>query len=162
MATLGTCLWFDSEAEEAAHFYTSIFPGSRILTTTRYPEGEPSPSGKPAGSVMTVEFELDGRRYTGLNGGPHFTFSEAVSIVVRADDQAESDRYWEALRADGGEPGPCGWLKDRFGLSWQVYPAELETLMADPDPRRAQAASAVMMTQGRIDLGPIREAADAA
>lgn len=158
MATIGTCLWFDDQAEEAARFYTSVFPRSRIVSVTAYPA--PAPSEKPVGSTMTVEFELDGRPFTGLNGGPQFTFTEAVSIVVRAADQAESDRYREALLAEGGQAGPCGWLKDRFGLSWQVYPAELDALTTDPDPARAARAFQAMLGQSRIDLDAVRAAAD--
>lgn len=158
MATLGTCLWFDDQAEEAARFYTSLFPRSRIVSVNAYPTQ--TPSEKPVGSTMTVEFELDGRPFTALNGGPEFRFTEAVSIVVRADDQAESDRYWDALQADGGQPLPCGWLKDRFGLAWQVYPAELDELTTDPDTGRAARAFQAMLTQTRIDLAAVREAAD--
>ncbi|HSP59540.1 MAG TPA: VOC family protein [Ornithinimicrobium sp.] len=158
MITLGTCLWFDDEAEEAARFYTSVFPRSRIVSITTYPVE--TPSEKPVGSTMTVEFELDGRPFTALNGGPQFTFTEAVSLVVRTDDQAGTDRCWEALLADGGQPGPCGWLKDRFGLSWQVYPVELDRLMTDPDPDRAARAARAMLAQSRIDVGAVRAAAD--
>jgi predicted 3-demethylubiquinone-9 3-methyltransferase (glyoxalase superfamily) len=159
MATLGTCLWFDDDAEEAARFYVSVFPGSRVTRTAPYPV--PTPSNKPVGSVMTVEFELDGRPFTALNGGPQFRFTEAVSIEVRTTDQAETDRYWDALLADGGVPGPCGWLTDRFGLSWQVFPEELGALCNDPDPARAARATEEMLTQGKIDLAAIRAAADA-
>jgi predicted 3-demethylubiquinone-9 3-methyltransferase (glyoxalase superfamily) len=158
MATLGTCLWFDDQAEEAARFYTSVFPGSRIVSVNGYPSE--APSDKPVGSTMTVEFELDGRPFTALNGGPEFTFSEAVSIVVRTEDQAETDRYWDALQADGGQPLPCGWLKDRFGLAWQVYPAELDQLTTDPDADRAARAFQAMLTQTRIDIAAVRAAAD--
>ena len=160
MATLGTCLWFDDQAEEAAAFYTSVFPGSRVVAVHRYPA--PTPGNKPVGSVMTVEFELDGRPFTALNGGPQFAFTEAVSMVVRAEDQAESDRYWDALLAGGGEEGPCGWLEDRFGLSWQVYPAELDELTTDPDTARAARAVEEMLTQSRIDVAAVRAAADRA
>lgn len=158
MATLGTCLWFDDQAEEAARFYTSLFPRSRIVSVNAYPAQ--APSEKPVGTTMTVEFELDGRSFTALNGGPEFPFTEAVSIVVRADDQAESDRYWDDLQADGGQPLPCGWLKDRFGLAWQVYPAELDELTTDPDTGRAARAFQAMLTQTRIDLAAVRAAAD--
>ena len=158
MATLGTCLWFDDQAEEAARFYTSVFPGSRIVSVNAYPTE--TPSDKPVGTTMTVEFELDGRPFTALNGGPEFTFTEAVSVTVRTTDQAETDRYWDALLADGGQPGPCGWLKDRFGLSWQVYPAELDELTTDADRGRAARAFQAMLTQGKIDIAAIRAAAD--
>ena len=159
MVILGTCLWFDDQAEEAARFYTSVVPRSRIVAVTQY--AVPTPSDKPVGSTMTVEFELDGHPFTALNGGPRFTFNEAVSIVLRTDDQAETDRLWDALLEGGGEPGPCGWLKDRFGLSWQVYPAELDNLCNDPDPARAAAANNAMLQQSRIDLAEIRAAMEA-
>ncbi|GGK76131.1 VOC family protein [Ornithinimicrobium pekingense] len=158
MTTLATCLWFDDQAEEAARFYTSVFPGSRVVSVNRYP-AQP-PGDKAVGSTMTVEFELDGRPFTALNGGPQFTFTEAVSLVVRTEDQAETDRLWDALLAGGGEPGPCGWLKDRFGLSWQVYPAELDRLTTDPDPARAARAFEAMLTQSKIDVAAARAAAD--
>ncbi|MFP5284066.1 MAG: VOC family protein [Actinomycetes bacterium] len=153
------CLWFDTQAEEAAAFYCSVFPHSTILTVTRYPEGFP---GEP-GTVMTVEFDLDGQRYTALNGGPRFTFSEATSFQIDCADQAEVDYYWDALTADGGEEGQCGWLKDRFGLSWQVVPfALMEKTLADPDPTRAQRAVQALLQQTKIDIAEIQRAADAA
>ena len=158
MVILGTCLWFDDQAEEAARFYTSVVPRSRIVAVTQY--AVPTPSDKPVGSTMTVEFELDGHPFTALNGGPHFTFNEAVSIVLRTDDQAETDRLWATLLEGGGEPGPCGWLKDRFGLSWQVYPARLDELTTDPDPARAARATEAMLQQSRIDIAEIEAAAD--
>lgn len=158
MATLGTCLWFDDQAEEAAAFYTSIFPGSRILETTTY--ATETPGGKAVGSVATVEFELDGHRYTALNGGPHFTPDEAFSIVVRTQDQAETDHFWDALLAGGGQESQCGWLKDRYGLSWQVYPEELDRLTNDPDPQRARRATEAMLAQRKIDIAAVRAAAD--
>ncbi len=158
MLTIGTCLWFDDQAEEAARFYTSVFPGSRIVAVTTYPV--PTPSDKPVGSTMTVEFELDGRPFTALNGGPAFTFNEAVSVVVRTDDQAGTDRIWDALLEGGGQPGPCGWLKDRFGLSWQVYPARLDELTTDPDRERAARATEAMLKQSKIDIAQIEAAAD--
>lgn len=157
MRPISTCLWFDTEGEEAATFYTSLIPDSRITKVTHYTVETPSPH--EIGSVLTVDFELNGRPFQALNGGPQFTFTEAVSIVLPCDSQDESDRYWEALGADG-EFGPCGWLKDRFGLSWQIYPAELDDLFEDPDPARAQAAMTAMLKQSRIDLAEIRAAMD--
>ena len=148
-------LWFDAEAEQAAQFYCSVFPDSRIVSTALYPEGAPG----PAGTVMTVEFELDGQRFVGINGGPQFTFSEAVSFEITCKDQAEVDRYWEAL-TDGGEEGPCGWLKDRFGLSWQVVPEGMDQIFADPDKDRAARAFQAMMTMKKLDIAALREAAD--
>ena len=148
-------LWFDGCAEQAADFYVSVFDDARVVSSTRYPEGSPG----EAGTVMTVEFELRGQRFVGINGGPQFTFSEAVSFQVTCRDQAEVDRYWSAL-GDGGEQGPCGWLKDRFGLSWQVVPDGMDALFADPDPSRAQRAMQAMMSMGKLDLAALQQAAD--
>ncbi len=150
------CLWFDTEGEEAARLYCSLIPNSRILATTPYGEAGP----RPADTVMTVDFELDGRRYVALNGGPDFTFTEAVSFQISCADQAEVDRLWTALVADGGEEGQCGWLKDRFGLSWQIIPQELPELLGDPDPGRSQRAMAAMLQMSRIDVDAVRRAAD--
>jgi predicted 3-demethylubiquinone-9 3-methyltransferase (glyoxalase superfamily) len=148
-------LWFDTDAEEAAAFYTSIFPNSRIGAVARYPEGAPG----PAGSVMTVEFELDGQRFVGINGGPQFPFTEAVSFLITCAGQEELDDYWARL-TDGGEEGPCGWCKDRFGLSWQVVPAGMEEFFADPDPGRVQRAMQAMLGMKKIDIAAMRAAAD--
>jgi predicted 3-demethylubiquinone-9 3-methyltransferase (glyoxalase superfamily) len=151
------CLWFDTEGEEAAEFYCSLIPNSRVTDVTRNGEGGP---GEP-GTVLTVDFELDGRPYVALNGGPQFTFTEAVSFQIACEDQAEVDRYWEVLTADGGEESMCGWVKDRFGLSWQVVPTELPALLGDADPDRAQRAMKAMLSMRKLDIGAIREAADA-
>lgn len=148
-------LWFDTQAEEAAAFYTSVFPNSRVVAVTRYPEGAP----REAGTVMTVEFELDGQRFTAINGGPQFTFDEAVSFAITCETQEEIDRYWDTL-SEGGEEGPCGWLKDRFGLSWQVVPAGMEELFADPDTERQRAAMAAMLQMRKLDIAALRRAAD--
>ncbi len=148
-------LWFDTEAEEAAGFYTSVFKNSRIINVTRYTDAGP----RPAGMVMTVEFELDGQRFVGINGGPEFTFDEAVSFQITCETQDEIDFYWERL-SQGGEEGPCGWLKDRYGLSWQVVPTGMEELFADPDPSRAQRAMQAMLGMGKLDIGVLRSAAD--
>jgi predicted 3-demethylubiquinone-9 3-methyltransferase (glyoxalase superfamily) len=150
-------LWFDTEAEEAAGFYASVFPHSRIVNVAHYTEAGP----RPAGMVMSVEFELDGQRFVGINGGPEFTFDEAVSFQINCEDQEEIDHYWERLSA-GGSEGPCGWLKDRFGLSWQVVPAGMEELFTDPDPARAQRAMAAMLGMGKLDIAALRRAADGA
>lgn len=158
MATLGTCLWYDDQAEEAAQFYVSIFPHSRITRVTPYLAD--TPSGKPVGSVLTVDFELDGRHYTALNGGPAFTFTEAVSIVVHVSGQDEIDHYWHALLEGGGTESQCGWLKDRFGLSWQVAPVELDEILASGDADAARRATEVMLTQRKIELAPIQAAAE--
>jgi predicted 3-demethylubiquinone-9 3-methyltransferase (glyoxalase superfamily) len=148
-------LWFDTEAEEAAELYTSVFKNSRIVGLTHYPEGAP----REAGMVMTVEFELDGQRFVGINGGPEFQFDEAVSFEIKCETQDEVDYYWERL-SDGGEEGQCGWLKDRFGLSWQVVPTGMEELFADPDPERAQRAMAAMLEMGKLDVAELQRAAD--
>jgi predicted 3-demethylubiquinone-9 3-methyltransferase (glyoxalase superfamily) len=152
-----TWLWFDTQGQEAAEFYCALFPNSRITEITRYGDAGP----REAGTVMTVGFELDGREFYALNGGPEFTFSEAISITVRCEDQDEVDRYWDALTADGGEAGPCGWCKDRWGLSWQVVPEALEELTKDPDPERAQRAMKAMLSMGKLDIAALRAAADA-
>ena len=157
--TIYPCLWFDGQAEEAATFYTSLLPDSHVDRLFRSPADTPS---GPAGMVLVVDFTLGGERFQGLNGGPDFTFNEAVSFVIECEDQAEVDRLWEALTADGGEPGPCGWLKDRFGVSWQIVPRELTELMSDPDPERARRATEAMLQMGKIEVEELRRAADAA
>jgi len=150
-------LWFDTEAEAAADFYVSVFPNARVTGVTRYPEDAP----REAGMVMTVEWELDGQPFVGINGGSQFTFSEAVSFQIDCEDQEEIDRYWAALTADGGEPGPCGWLKDKFGLSWQVVPTGMDELLGDgADPERARRAMTAMLKMGKIDVAALRSAAD--
>lgn len=159
MHTFFPCLWFDGKAEEAAAFYASLLPDSHVDRVWRSPAETPS---GPAGMVLTVDFTLLGSRVQGLNGGPEFLFNEAVSFVVECDDQAEVDRLWEALTADGGEPGPCGWLKDRFGLSWQIVPHELNVLLDDPDPERARRAMEAMLQMGKIEVDELRRAADGA
>jgi len=150
-------LWFDTEAEEAAEFYISVFKDSRIVNVAHYTEAGP----RPAGTVMTVEFELNGQRFTGINGGPQFTFDEAVSFQITCVDQEEVDYYWERLSEDG-EEGQCGWLKDRFGLSWQVVPTGMAEVFADPDPGRAQRAMQAMLGMRKIDIAALRRAADGA
>jgi predicted 3-demethylubiquinone-9 3-methyltransferase (glyoxalase superfamily) len=151
-------LWFDTQAEEAAAFYVSVFPNSRVTAVSHYTEAGP----RPAGTVMTVEFELDGRRFVGINGGPEFTFDEAVSFQIDCEDQAEIDRYWTALLAGGGQEGPCGWLKDRFGLSWQVVPKGMHAFFADPDTARVNRAMEAMLGMRKIDIAALERAADAA
>lgn len=159
MPTSYPCLWFDGKAEEAVAFYASILPDTHLDHVWRSPAETPS---GPEGMVLLVDFTLLGNRVQALNGGPDFQFNEAISFVIECDDQAETDRLWEALTADGGEPGPCGWLKDRFGLSWQVFPRELNDLLDDPDKDRARRAMEAMLQQGKIELEEIRRAADAA
>ena len=147
MHKLHPFLWFDGQAHEAAELYVSLFPNSKIGKVTRYPPGSP---GGMDGQVMTVEFELDGQRFTALNGGPHFKFTEAVSFVIDCEDQAEVDRYWDGLIAGGGAPSQCAWLKDRFGLSWQVVPKALPRLMGDPDPAKAGRVVQAMLKMSKI------------
>ena len=140
-------LWFDDQAEEAATFYTSLFPSSRILKVVRRGEG----------SVLTVDFELDGQKFVGLNGGPTYTFTEAVSFVVNCETQEEIDRYWNQL-SEGGKEQPCGWLKDRYGLSWQIVPTVLVELLGDPDPAKSQRVMSALMQMSRIEIEPLRRA----
>ncbi len=155
MAKVFPCLWFDGNAEEAARFYASLVPDSHVDKVWRSPAETPS---GPEGMVLTVDFTLAGQPVQGLNGGPAFSFTEAVSFVIDCDDQAEVDRLWDALTA-GGEPGPCGWLKDRFGLSWQIVPRRLNELLDDPDPGRARRAMEAMLTMKKIDIAAIERAA---
>lgn len=149
------CLWFDGEAEAATAFYVSLLPNSRITAVNRSPVDTPS---GPAGSVLTVQFVLAGREYLALNGGPNFRFTEAVSFMVMTEDQAETDRLWDALLADGGRENACGWLKDRWGLSWQITPRRLMELTTDPNPARAKAAMQAMMDMIKIDIAALDRA----
>jgi predicted 3-demethylubiquinone-9 3-methyltransferase (glyoxalase superfamily) len=166
MQKIATYLWYDKEAEEAASLYVDLFkarPGtpagdSKVLEVSRYTEAGP---GEP-GSAMVVSFELDGQEFIALNGGPQFTFTEAISLFVRCDSQEEVDYFWDALTSNGGEESQCGWLKDRFGLSWQIIPNRLMELIGDPDPSRAQRAMQAMLQMQRIDVAEIERAADAA
>ncbi|WP_134767608.1 VOC family protein [Nocardioides sp. 1609] len=158
MTSISPCLWFDDQLEEAATFYTSIFPRSSVGRLSRYPATTP---GEP-GAVMAGEFTIDGTRFQGINGGPeHAHFTEAVSFSITCRDQSEVDYYWHSL-ADGGRESVCGWLKDRFGLSWQVVPARLYELVSDPDAARASAATQAMLTMTRIVVAELEAAADAA
>ncbi|ARF82412.1 VOC family protein [Kitasatospora aureofaciens] len=155
MQKITTFLWYDDQAEAAAALYTSLFPNSRVTGVTRYGEAGP---GEP-GSVMTVEFELDGRPYAALNGGPEFTFTEALSLQVECDDQREVDELWAKLTADGGQEGPCGWLKDRFGLSWQITPRVLLDLIGDRDRAKSDRVMAAMLRMQKIDIQQLLDAA---
>lgn len=150
-------LWFDNNGEEAAAFYVSVFPNSQITGMTRYGEAGP---GEP-GTVMTVDFELDGQPFTIINGGPHFTFNESISLLVNCADQEEVDYYWAKL-TDGGEEVQCGWLKDRYGLSWQIVPVGMEEILEDPDSARGQRAMAAMLQMKKLDLAAMLAAADEA
>jgi predicted 3-demethylubiquinone-9 3-methyltransferase (glyoxalase superfamily) len=149
-------LWFDTQAEEAAKFYVSLFPKSKILNTARYGDAGPGPKG----SVMTVEFELAGQRMIALNGGPHFKFTEAISLSVDCKDQKEVDRYWTKL-SQGGEQSMCGWLKDRYGLSWQINPSILGKLLSDKDAKKAKRVMEAMLTMRKIDIAALKAAAEA-
>ena len=154
MPKITPCLWFDTQGEDAARLYVSIFPSSRIVDVTHYGSAGP----RPEGTVMTVSFELDGRPFVALNGGPEFSFSEAVSFQVDCADQAEVDHYWERL-SEGGEEGPCGWLKDRFGLSWQIVPSVLPELLSQPDAEKAQRVMAAMLQMRKIEIADLERAA---
>jgi predicted 3-demethylubiquinone-9 3-methyltransferase (glyoxalase superfamily) len=158
MQKISPCLWFDTEGEEAAQFYTSIFPNSRIVEVTRYGSAGP----RDEGTVMTVTFELDGQRFIALNGGPDFKFNEAISLEVDCETQDEVDSFWSALTADGGEEGPCGWLKDRYGVSWQIVPKVLTELISDPDQEKAQRVMAAMLKMKKIEVAELEKAAAAA
>jgi predicted 3-demethylubiquinone-9 3-methyltransferase (glyoxalase superfamily) len=154
MTKLTPCLWFDTEGEEAATFYTSVFPNSRIVEIARYGSAGP----RPEGTVMTVSFELDGQPFLALNGGPEFTFSEAISFQVDCRDQEEVDSFWSQLSA-GGEEGPCGWLKDKFGLSWQIVPTRLPELLGDPDRAKSQRVMQAMLQLKKIEIDVLEQAA---
>jgi predicted 3-demethylubiquinone-9 3-methyltransferase (glyoxalase superfamily) len=158
--SMAPCLWFDTEAEEAARFYTGIFPNSRVTHVARYPEAGQEIHRKPAGSVLTVAFELDGRPFTALNGGPDFKFTEAVSFQIECATQADVDYFWDRLGA-GGDPRAqqCGWLKDKFGLSWQVVPAILPKLLGDPDPGRSARTMQAMLQMKKLDIAALERAA---
>jgi predicted 3-demethylubiquinone-9 3-methyltransferase (glyoxalase superfamily) len=156
MQKISPFLWFDDQAEEASNFYVSLFDDAEITDISRYPEGSPG----PAGGVMTVSFKLAGQEFTALNGGPQFTFSEAISFVVHCKDQDEVDRLWAQLTENGGAPGECGWLTDRFGLSWQIVPDRLNELLADPDPGRAQRAMQAMLQMQKIEVKTLEDAAN--
>ena len=154
MSAITPCLWFDDQGEEAARYYVSLFPRSSVGTILRWGPDNPEREGQ----ILTIEFVLDGKPFTALNGGPHFTFTEAVSLQVDCADQAEVDHYWDAFVGDGGEESDCGWCRDKFGLSWQVVPRRLPELLTDPDPRRARKAMQAMMTMRRIDVAALEAA----
>lgn len=149
-----TCLWFDGQAEEAAEFYVSVFKNSSVGRISRYPEGSPG----QAGSVMSVEFTANGQKFVGLNGGPQFTFNEAISFQLHCSDQQEIDHYWSRLTENGGEGGPCGWLKDRYGVSWQVVYDRLIDMVCEPDTERAERVTRAMMSMGKLDVAALDRA----
>jgi predicted 3-demethylubiquinone-9 3-methyltransferase (glyoxalase superfamily) len=154
MQKITPCLWFDTEGEEAAQFYTSVFPNSKILEVARYGSAGP----RPEGTVMTVSFELEGQEFVALNGGPDFTFNEAISFQVSCESQEEVDAYWSKL-SEGGEEGPCGWLKDKFGVSWQIVPTRLVELIGDPDREKSQRVMAAMLQMKKIEIPELERAA---
>jgi predicted 3-demethylubiquinone-9 3-methyltransferase (glyoxalase superfamily) len=157
MGEITPCLWFDTEGEEAAKFYTSVFPNSRIVDVARYGSAGP----RPEGTVMTVSFELDGQKFVALNGGPEFKFNEAISFQVDCKNQEEVDAFWSKL-SEGGEQGPCGWLKDKFGVSWQIVPSRLTELLSDPDAEKSQRVMAAMLNMKKIEIDDLERAAAAA
>jgi predicted 3-demethylubiquinone-9 3-methyltransferase (glyoxalase superfamily) len=150
-------LWFNNKAEEAAKFYISIFKNSKMVSVTRYGEAESKASGRAMGSVMTMKFQLEGQEFVALNGGPHFKFTEAISFVVNCQTQKEIDRYWDKLSA-GGEKGQCGWLKDKYGVSWQIVPAELDALLNGKDARKSQCVMQALLQMKKLDLKTLRRA----
>jgi predicted 3-demethylubiquinone-9 3-methyltransferase (glyoxalase superfamily) len=156
MPAITPFLWFNTAAEEAARFYTSVFKNSRIREVVRYGDAGPGPKG----SVMVVDFELDGQRFTGLNGGPNFEFSEAISLVIHCQTQAEVDEYWSKLTADGGKESMCGWLKDKYGLSWQVVADPVIKMLGDPDPKKSKRVMEAVMTMKKIDIAAVKTAYD--
>ncbi|MFH8801897.1 VOC family protein [Streptomyces sp. NPDC017936] len=151
-----TCLWFDGQAEEAARFYVSVFEDSAVGNVARYTDAGPG----PAGTVVTVEFTANGQKFVALNGGPQFRFNEAISFQIDCADQEEVDHYWDRLTEDGGEPGPCGWLKDRYGVSWQVVPRALMEMVTGPDQEKAARATKAMLSMGKLDVAALRKAYD--
>ena len=157
MQKINPCLWFDHQAEEAVKFYISIFKNSKILTVARYGESGSKVSGQPKGTVMTVSFRLDGQNFLALNGGPIFKFTEAISFIVNCKTQREVDRYWEKL-SDGGKPGQCGWLKDKYGVSWQIVPAGLGELMQAKDPKKSERVMAALLQMTKLDIKKLKRA----
>jgi predicted 3-demethylubiquinone-9 3-methyltransferase (glyoxalase superfamily) len=157
MSEITPCLWFDTEGEDAATLYTSIFPNSKITHIARYGPAGP----RPEGTVMTVSFELGGMKFLALNGGPNYTFSEAISFQVSCKNQDEVDHFWDKL-SDGGEEGPCGWLKDRFGVSWQIVPTALPDLLGDPDPEKSRRVMEAMLQMKKLEIDVLERAAEAA
>jgi predicted 3-demethylubiquinone-9 3-methyltransferase (glyoxalase superfamily) len=158
MQKITTCLWFDDRAEEAVNFYTSVFKNSKIGSTSRYDEASSKAAGRPAGSVLTMTFELEDRQFMALNGGPIFKFNESVSLVVNCEDQKEIDYYWDKLISGGGQESMCGWLKDKFGLSWQIVPTELGKLMSSKEPGKSQRVMAALLQMKKLDINVLKAA----
>jgi predicted 3-demethylubiquinone-9 3-methyltransferase (glyoxalase superfamily) len=161
MRKITPCLWFDNQAEEAAKFYASVFKNSKVGGLARYDDAGAAASGRPTDSVMVVEFQLEGQDFVALNGGPHFKFTEAVSFVVNCDNQEEVDYFWEKLTADGGAESQCGWLKDKYGLSWQITPTILPELLQDKDRAKAKRVMEAMLQMKKIDINALQQAAAA-
>jgi len=157
MKQIMPCLWFENQAEEAARFYTSLFKNSKITSITHYPPSPSAASGRPAGSVMTVNFELNGQEFMGLNGGPEFKFTEAISLTVRCKDQKEIDEFWDNL-SRGGTPSVCGWLKDKYGLSWQIVPESMDKMIQDKDPEKSERVMAALMKMKQLDFKALEDA----
>jgi len=157
MKQIMPCLWFENQAEEAARFYTSLFKNSKITGITHYPPSASAASGRPAGSVMTVNFELNGQEFMGLNGGPEFKFTEAISLTVRCKNQEEIDEFWDNL-SRGGTPSVCGWLKDKYGLSWQIGPASMDKMIQDKDPEKSERVMAALMKMKKLGLKALEDA----
>jgi len=160
MPKIVPCLWFDHQAEEAVNLYVSLFKNSKILNVSRYDEASAQVSGRPAGSVLTVSFTLEGQEFMALNGGPAFKFTEAVSFTVNCETQAEVDHFWYKLIEGGGEESQCGWLKDKYGLSWQIVPTVLGEMLGDPDPAKAQRAMQAMLEMKKLDIAELKRAYD--
>ena len=157
MQTITPCLWFDNQAEEAVNFYTSIFKNSKIGTVNRYGEAGAKVSGRPKGTVMTVTFQLDGQEFMALNGGPYFKFTEAISFIVNCETQLEVDRFWERLSEDG-EKGQCGWLKDKYGVSWQIVPTVLGKMLQDKDPEKTNRVMRALLQMDKLDIQRLEQA----
>ena len=158
MQKISTCLWFDNQAEEAVNFYTSVFKDSKIGFASRYDEASAKASGQPAGSVLTISFELEGREFMALNGGPLFKFNESMSLIVNCESQEEIDYYWDKLISGGGEESMCGWLKDKYGISWQIVPAELGKLMSSKEQGKPQRVMAELLKMKKLDINKLRNA----
>ena len=158
MQKITTFLWFDNNAEEAVNFYVSIFKNSKVVNITRYNDASAKAAGRPEGSVMTLEFQLEGQNFVAINAGPHFKFTEAISFVVDCGSQEEVDYFWEKLTADGGQESQCGWLKDKYGLSWQITPRVLIEMIGDKDPQKAQRVMQAMLQMKKIDIATLKRA----
>ena len=158
MQKITTCLWFDNQAEEAVNFYTSVFKNSKIGSAARYDEAGAKASGMPVGSVMTMTFEIEDRQFMTINGGPHFKFNESISLVVNCNDQEEVDYYWDKLTSGGGQESQCGWLKDKYGLSWQIVPAELGKLMSSKEPGKSKRVMEALLKMKKLDIKTLKNA----